>query len=109
MRESDFVSYAGPPELHDGVIVRLEQHDNYSIVLVRDADGVIWECRFLGVTELTAQSEQGMILYALAEYQAVAPWRRFGFINWDDEGDAFLEIVAQHFEFSKRINARDRS
>ncbi|MFQ5503873.1 MAG: hypothetical protein ACE5F1_03640 [Planctomycetota bacterium] len=40
---------------------------------------------------------EGMYLYALSELTAEPPHRRFDFTNWDDEGDAMLQILARSF------------
>lgn len=101
MKEREFVSYIGPPELHDGSILRLEQKGHQLAVFIRDYDGSVWEFAFSGVIEFTANRAQGMVLYALAEFVGVAPLRRFIFVNWDEEGDASLQIVAEDFHVTK--------
>jgi hypothetical protein len=36
-----------------------------------------------------------MMVYALTEMPATPPLRRFVFVNWDEEDDASLEVVAR--------------
>ena len=50
------------------------------------------------VTTLIEHRVVGMTLYALAEMQAPEPFRRFVFVNWDEENDdARLEVVCRTF------------
>jgi len=43
-----------------------------------------------------------MTLYALSEMDYEAPQRHFLFVNWDDEDDAQLEVIARDFDFRER-------
>ena len=61
---------------------------------VRGGSGSRFEIGFSGVASITQHRAVGMMLYALAEMSADPPLRRFVFTNWDDEGDARLELVA---------------
>ena len=40
------------------------------------------------------------MVYALSELRAEPPSRRFVFPNWDEDDDAFLELIAQDFSIS---------
>jgi hypothetical protein len=63
-------------------------------VIVQGGSGSQFEIGFSGVASITEDRAEGMMLYALAEMKAHPPLRRFVFTNWDDEGDARLELVA---------------
>lgn len=61
------------------------------------------EILFSGVESLTDLHAVGMTLYALAEFAASAPLRRFVFANWDEEeDDSRLEVLARDFECRER-------
>ena len=98
MKESEFVSYVGPSELHDGSVLRLERTEHCLAVFVRGYDGSVWELTFSGVAEVMAKNAENMVLYAVAEFVAVASLRRFIFVNWNEESDAFLQVVAQELQ-----------
>ena len=51
--------------------------------------------QFAGVRAVRANNPEGMMLYALSEFKSDPPLRRFVFANWDDNGEAFLEIDAE--------------
>jgi hypothetical protein len=55
--------------------------------------------RFAGVTEVKEYRAVGMMLYAVRQESINAQRQRFTFINWDDEDDAFLEVVANEVLF----------
>jgi hypothetical protein len=98
---SDFISYIGPPELHDSHILGLEQTGSVVRVLIQDYNRDLFTLQFSGVSELSAVDAEGMVLYALAEVKATAPRRKFVFANWDEDSDARLEITAEDFCVSK--------
>ena len=52
---------------------------------------------FDGVTRVSSQSAEGMVLYALVELTSTEPARFFSFVNWDEADDAYLEISADDF------------
>ena len=97
MSTNAFVGYVGPPELHDGCIVGLEQVGDSVTVMVRGCTGQLITLEFLGVMEVNAVQAEGMVLYALVELAENASVRRFVFANWDEECDARLEVTARHF------------
>lgn len=105
MSTSDFVGYVGPPELHDGSIISLEQGSNRVTVVVRGYDGQLITLEFLGVTKVKAVRAKGMVLYALVELTESPPSRRFVFANWDEESDTMLEIIAEHFHILSESKA----
>jgi hypothetical protein len=101
MSEEVFVAYVGDPDIHDGHIVQVEKKDKRVRVLVRGFSGRRFWVEFSGVESVKSSRPEGMMLYSLSEMKAPAPLRRFVFTNWDEDDDAFLEIVAQDFVISK--------
>jgi hypothetical protein len=50
---------------------------------------------FRGVESVNAERPEGMVAYALTEWDAPAPLRRFVFANWNEDDDATLEVTAR--------------
>ena len=97
MSDPEFVGYIPEPDVHDGIILRV-QHDNATArVLVKVYDGHLYAFNFEGVKYLHNIKAEGMMLYSLTEMTAVPPLRRFVFTNWDHESDAILDLVALDF------------
>jgi len=67
-------------------------------VLVTTIEGREVELKFLDVQRIKQHQPVGMQLYALAEMAEPHPWRRFVFVNWDEEDDAQLEVISKDFE-----------
>jgi hypothetical protein len=95
-----FIGYVGPAGIHDGQIVAVERTGDVARVTLKSHGGGSLTVQFSGVRSLTMVRPVGMTVYALCEYSADSPWRRFVFANWDDEDDARLEIVALEPTFS---------
>jgi hypothetical protein len=45
-----------------------------------------------------------MMLYSLSEIAAPQPFRRFVFVNWDEDSKNTLELVAQRFRVREIAN-----
>jgi hypothetical protein len=97
MPPSSFIAYVGDPDFHDGAILSVEQHGRGVRVRVQGASGKVYAVDFSGVGAVRAHRSAGMTLYALSELRAEPPLRRFVFANWDDDGDAQLEVDAASF------------
>src|SRR3712207_2520113 len=97
MEQSDFVGYAGPPDLHDGQVLQVVTDADSVTVFVRGDTGRRFGLEFTGVAGMEAIEPEGMELYALAEMTAAPPLRRFVFANWDDEDPGRLEVLARDF------------
>ncbi len=95
MIPKDFIGYIGDRDIHDGTVEGITEQGDRVLVHIEGAGGRPLAVEFLNVESVKQQSAVGMMLYALVEWWAPAPWRRFVFANWDDEDDAFLEIIAQ--------------
>ena len=96
----DFIDYVGPSELHDAVIRRVETIQNTATVVVKAEDGHFFALHFSGVTYQKTQEPEGKSLYGLVEVQAIAPSRKFIFVDWED-GSARLEIISSGFDVTE--------
>ncbi len=100
-RADDFVAYVGRRDLHDGRILTITRSERAIAVLVQTSERRTCEIEFTGVVEVDAVRAEGMLLYALAEFRADPPYRRFEFAPWDDPVDetdiARLSILATGF------------
>jgi len=97
MSDSSFVCYVGEADFHDGSILTVEQQDGAVRVRVRGASGKIFVVDFSGVQAVRAKHPEGMLLYALSQFGGEVPLRRFLFVNWDDDSEAYLEVNAENF------------
>jgi hypothetical protein len=94
MSDAEFVGYIPEPDVHDGIILRLQHSGASARVLVKACDGHLYAFEFDGVQSLKSFDAEGMMLYSLTEMTAVSPFRRFVFTNSDEEADGVLELVA---------------
>ena len=94
-----FVAYRGDRELHDGMVVALEQDGETAWVVIEAGSGRRFEVRFFGVESLTQLRAEGMMLYALAEMEGEPPLRRFVFVNWDEDDEAQLDVLARDLDY----------
>jgi hypothetical protein len=97
--ESFFVGYVGDPDFHDGQVMTVEQFGSKANVRVRGASGAIFFVEFGGVQATRAACPEGMMIYALSEFSYKLPIKRFVFANWEDDGEAYLEIDAESISF----------
>lgn len=93
-QSEDFVGYVGVPELHDGVIVRIQESGDGVQVSVRGDDGKLFTIAFSGVKNTSSNRPEGMILYGLAEMKRNSGDRKFVFLNWDESDGSKLEVIA---------------
>jgi hypothetical protein len=96
-QSGDFIGYVGPPELHDGSIVQVQESSQGIKVSVQGDDGKPFVIVFSGVRNTSSNRPEGMILYGLAEMKEEGPGRKFVFLNWDEKDAAKLEIIATDF------------
>ena len=104
MSSPDFVGYINEPDIHDGVILKVEQSDTKVRVLVRSYESQLYAFEFDLVQSVKSFEPKGMMLYSLTEMAAEEPFRRFVFGNWDEEGKGLLEVVAQRIGIRKIAN-----
>ena len=92
--DATFSAYVGPKEIHDATLLRSVDKDSNVTVYLESLDRHSFALEFLDVASIHAVNPEGMMLYALAEVKTRLPLRRFVFVNWDEEVEAALEIVA---------------
>lgn len=97
MSDSEFVAYVGVADFHDGEILRVSSTREHTCVWVRGYSGLEYETQFDGVQTLEAFEPEGMELYALAEWRAQPPHRRFVFANNNEEDHKSLSIIGTDF------------
>ena len=96
MNPPDFIDHIYEPDVHDGIVVQVRHRDATASILVKAYEGQLFAFDFDGVKSVMSFEPEGMMLYSLTEMAAMAPFRRFVFTNWDEEGKSVLEVVAQH-------------
>jgi hypothetical protein len=94
MTNPSFIGYIGEADFHDGTILDVRQTTNSVHVHIRGGGGKIFVVEFKGVHSVQQNNPVGMMLYALSEVRGEYPLRKFMFANWEDDGDAKLEIEA---------------
>ena len=94
MDPRNFVRHVGPHDVHDAKVVDVQRRGDAAIVRLESMEGRRIDITFTGVAEVRAVRPIGMMVYSLAELEAEPPQRRFAFLNWDEEGEQALEIVA---------------
>jgi hypothetical protein len=99
VEEAAFVGYLGARDFHDGSILTMERIDDLVRVRIRGAEEQLFVAEFTGVREVRSNRPEGMFLDALSEMRGQPPVRRFVFVNWEWDDDAFLEIDAEQFRF----------
>jgi hypothetical protein len=95
--ENCFIGYIGDHKIHDSNIQEIFEEQNDIRVFLKSPDGDAISIRFLEVKSYKSCNPIGMMLYAICEKQELDPFRRFVFINWDEEDNTFLEVVAKRF------------
>ena len=97
MAEPSFIGYVGDADFHDGSVLAVEHRGRDVRIRVRGYSGKVFIAEFGGVQAVRANCPEGMVLYSLSELSAEPPLRRFAFTNWDEDGEAYLEIDATTF------------
>lgn len=95
MNNEKFIGYIGDYKIHDSKIKAIESDkDNIQVSLISE-DNEIIRVKFVEVKSAKSNNAEGMILYSISEMEEQLPFRRFVFVNWDEEDESSLEIVAQ--------------
>lgn len=98
MIEKKFIQYIGDYRVHDGVIEDINENSKEFEVVLRSIEQEIIKVQFKDIKEVRQNKAIGMMLYSISEMSEENPYRLFVFTNWDDYGDAFLEVVARSYE-----------
>lgn len=94
MAEKSFVRYWSSESVHDGKVRQVKQDSDRLRVLIETAEGRLVSFEFSGVQSVKQNRPEGMILYSLSEMEGIPPFRSFSFVNWDDDDESYLEVVA---------------
>lgn len=95
MDNENFIGYIGNHRIHDSKIKAIESDkDNIQVSLISE-DKEIIIVKFMEVKSAKSNKPEGMILYSISEMEEELPFRKFVFVNWDEEDNSSLEIVAQ--------------
>lgn len=95
MNNEKFIGYIGDYKIHDSKIKAIESDkDNIQVSLISE-DNEIIRVKFVEVKSVKSNNAEGMILYSISEMEEQLLFRRFVFVNWDEEDESSLEIVAQ--------------
>jgi hypothetical protein len=92
--EDEFLEYIGDYRVHDSRVKKVTKLEEDVIVKLTNADKDDIEITFSGVREINEHKPNEMILYAICEMKEVDPYRKFSFVNTDEEDESYLDIVA---------------
>ncbi|MEG1798391.1 MAG: hypothetical protein RR262_18095 [Clostridium sp.] len=95
MNDGDFVRYIGDYRIHDSRIKTIESDKTNTQVSLISEDKEIIIVKFIEVKSVSYNNAEGMIIYSISEMKEQMPFRKFVFVNWDEEDHSSLEIVAQ--------------
>jgi hypothetical protein len=90
-----FIGYIGDYRIHDSKIGEVESFGDTIQVSLITEDKETVKVKFVEVKSVVSNRPEGMILYSISEMEEQLPFRKFVFANWDEEDDAYLEIVAK--------------
>jgi hypothetical protein len=94
------VEYIGPPDVHDGRVLSVLEHESTTLVMVELYGGDRAEFAFEGA-EVCSKNPDGMVLYALVEFQPRADPRCFAFVNTEDDDPRSLRITARRLRWRR--------
>ena len=106
METKDFVAYVGNADFHDARVQTVCYEGEQAEVTLKSISGRELKVSFTGVKRFAANQPVGMMIYALNEMRADAPYRRFVFTNWDEEDPACLEVEARELSVNEKENAK---
>jgi hypothetical protein len=92
--EDEFLGYIGDYRVDDSRVKKVTKLEEDVIVKLKNEDEDDIEITFSGVREIDEYKPEGMILYSICEMKEVYPYRRFSFVNTDEEDESYLDIVS---------------
>lgn len=95
MNNEKFIGYIGDYRIHDSKIKAIESDKDSIQVSLISEDNEIIRVKFVEVKSVKSNNAESMILYSISEMEEQPPFRKFVFVNWDEEDDSSLEIVSQ--------------
>lgn len=93
-----FIRNIGDYRVHDGKIIEINMTNNNVSVKVQCQKDEILEFVFYDIKFIKENKPIGMWLYSIREMTTDNPYRYFNFLNWDEEDEAYLDIIAKNFE-----------
>lgn len=102
--EQGFIGYIQEADVHDGVIITATYKSDFLrsvfdkrvvLVLVLTYDERLFLIRFSRVCSANITNVEGMRLYSLTEMHERPPFRRFVFVDREEESNRHLEVVAR--------------
>lgn len=96
----EFIEHIGDYRIHDARILCFKRNDQCVEVSLKSIDDEPFIVNFYGVKEINSYKCEKMIIYSIAEFREENDTRRFVFVNWDEEDDSKLEIVAADYKIS---------
>jgi len=100
--DSQFIGYVGSPDIHDAVVTKVQYQGTRASVTLKTQSGKVLEIDFEGVVSVKSNRPEGMMLYSLSEMRH-PHHRLFVFTNWEDEGEAHLELVADRYKMKTSV------
>jgi hypothetical protein len=104
MSEQTFIGYIQEPDVHDGVIITAEYKSGFLrsafdkrrvMVMVLTYDERLFGIVFNRVRSASITNVEGMRLYSLSEMYERPPFRRFVFVDSEEESNRQLEVIAR--------------
>lgn len=99
MKNGEFIQYIGNYRVHDGVIKKIVQENDKVKVIMESMDKEEISIEFYSVKSIESFNAEGMMLYSISEMKTCDPFREFYFVNWDEEREEYLEIIAKEYNY----------
>lgn len=103
METDKFLGYIGTYKLHDGRIKKIIREKDIFKVIVESYEKEEFYIQFYGVKSIKSFNPEGMILYGVCEMKTEDSFRKFCFVNCDEERDEYLDVVAMSYKNSIQI------
>lgn len=101
MNDGDFIDYIGDYRVHDGRIAKVITDGDKVRVTIKSIDGEDLWFEFYEVKTIEGINPEGMLLYAVSEVKTEEPFRTFYFINWHEEREEYLSVIAKYFKYTE--------
>lgn len=95
MNNENFIGYIGDYRIHDSRVKAIKSDkDNIQVSLITEDKNIVI-VTFIEAKSVKSKNAEDMIIYSISEMEEQLPFRKFVFVNWDEEDDSSLEIVAR--------------
>ena len=104
MSEPRFIGDIQEPDVCDGVIIGAKFKSGFLrsvfdkrvvLIVVLNYDERLFVIEFRGVRSASITNVKGMKLHSLKEMYATPPFRRFLFVDSEEESNRYIEVVAR--------------